>query len=762
MRSAPSDWPKAGSIDLQEQDPPHRSSEIEWWYLNCHLDADDGRKFALFSAFFRVIAGRDEATGQPVYAHSLTWALTDIGAGRYYPDSRVDATAPEIGLRRINGGHGTTDQRINRATAEILERGKVPLPDRPFHGAVTVAENGLALSFGGSSLTRCEDGRYHLKLFNPNDDLGCELLFEPLRPAVRQGAAGVVKGSAGERMFYYSIPRCAVAGTLLIGGDALKVKHGQGWYDHQFGGRARRQTADQWAGGKRAGGQSASAPMKAGEELNLAWNWLAVQLDDGTDICAYDAVDAVTGKAAERLLMIVAPNGRRRMIEAFSLQSNEPWRSTRTFQEYPTRFRLAAAGLSLDLDIRAAAPDQEFITVIARPAFWEGSCSVRGTLQGRAVSGVAFVERNGFGVIDDLDLFSDAVAEEVRASIDKVLPRVPNYEQMRALVAAEDRDEYMVGVDLPSLAENLIAPLREIVDRGGKSWRSYAALACCDAVGGDSRRYVQWLAAPELLHVGSMVVDDVQDRSQRRRGGPTAHLIYGEAKAINAGTAAYFIAERVLADNDLSTQQRLRVYEQYFLAMRAGHAGQAIDHGGMEALLPAAVATGDISELERRILACYRLKTAVPAASLAAVGAIAGGGSDAQIRGVADYIEALALGFQITDDVLGLRGFEGDRKPRGEDVMNGLVTLPVARGLERLSPARRQWLWQTVRAKPTERKVVAAVVGALERCGAIESCTAFARDLVDRSWKSLEPLLEPSFASLMLRAFGWFAVERRR
>jgi geranylgeranyl pyrophosphate synthase len=62
-------------------------------------------------------------------------------------------------------------------------------------------------------------------------------------------------------------------------------------------------------------------------------------------------------------------------------------------------------------------------------------------------------------------------------------------------------------VPLDILGKTLIAPVRLIADRGGKSWRSYAALACVDAVGGDSRRFVQWVAMPEFLHVGSLIVD---------------------------------------------------------------------------------------------------------------------------------------------------------------------------------------------------------------------------------------------------------------
>jgi geranylgeranyl pyrophosphate synthase len=84
----------------------------------------------------------------------------------------------------------------------------------------------------------------------------------------------------------------------------------------------------------------------------------------------------------------------------------------------------------------------------------------------------------------------------------------------------------------------LIAPIRTI-DRGGKAWRSYVALACCDAVGGDSQPLLSWLAMPELMHVGSLMVDDVEDRSLVRR--VTSGTMYGEPLMINAGTLCYFL-----------------------------------------------------------------------------------------------------------------------------------------------------------------------------------------------------------------------------
>jgi geranylgeranyl pyrophosphate synthase len=336
----------------------------------------------------------------------------------------------------------------------------------------------------------------------------------------------------------------------------------------------------------------------------------------------------------------------------------------------------------------------------------------------------------------------------------------PTFEEVRTLIASEERSHYMEGVDVPQITRSLIKPIREITDRGGKSWRSYAALACCDVVLGDSRKWVQWLAMPEFLHVGSLIVDDVQDKSTIRRGKPSCHLLYGEPIAINAGTAAYFMGQKMLTSNEISDAQKLRLYDFYFETMRAGHAGQALDLDGPGELMPQAVATGNSAALEARILATHRLKTGAPAGSLARMGALVGGGSEAQIDAVERFFESLGLAFQIVDDVLNLRGFKGNLKSAGEDITNGTITLPVAKAMSRLEQDDRAWLWRTVASKPQDRAVVGEVVQKLESCGAITATEQEARLLVEGAWERAEPLLRDSISKVMLRAFGWFVLER--
>jgi geranylgeranyl pyrophosphate synthase len=217
----------------------------------------------------------------------------------------------------------------------------------------------------------------------------------------------------------------------------------------------------------------------------------------------------------------------------------------------------------------------------------------------------------------------------------------------------------------------------------------------------------------------------------------------------------------VLRSKKLSERQLVMLYEIYFDGLRAGHAGQALDLDGFMPLMQRTVEQGELANtLVSRVLGVHRLKTGAPAGCLARIGALAGGGSLEQIEALGLYFEDIGLAFQIVDDVLNLRGFKGNWKSYGEDVTHGKITLPVARGMARLPASGRKWLYETLRTKPEDRETIAKVIDTLEECGALEECAQQARTLVENGWAKVSPLVEDSIAKMMLRAFGWYVIER--
>lgn len=746
MTTRPDDWPADGPIDLTVHDLPHRSSTTEWWYLNSHLETVTGEKLSLFASFFRIVLGKDEQTGEPRHAHALNWAIVDASSGRYYAESLVDPCAPEVGLQKLERGEGTPDPLLRQAMREILEKGQVPHPDRLIEGPILVSQERLDLDFGGNQLRKLDDGAYELRLFSDELKAGCHLTFHPLKLPVRHGDNGVARGVSGEGMFYYFIPRCRVEGQITLDNQSAPLSLGSGWYDHEFG---------------RPGHEKHESFV----EQNIAWNWISAQLDNGYEVTAYDLFDiGHNGQGCGRWAIVIDPAGAQclsgRERHAFTFEPLDSWTSTRTFTDYPTRWRLEIPEAQIYLTVEASFAAQEFVTIISKPAFWEGRVNVRGVMDGEEVNGFGFVERTGFEAPETLGDFMAAAGEQTRNAVRSLLPEKPSCEKARRLIASEAHDHYLSGLDISQYARTVIRPLREMIDRSGKAWRSYAFLACIDVVGGDSQEFAEWLALPELLHTGSLIVDDVEDRSIVRRGGPACHEIYGEALAINAGTVAYFLGQVLVNDSRLTDAEKLRFYDLYFEALRAAHAGQAIDIDGLDALMPRAVESGDGELIEQRVLAIHRLKSAVPVRSLAMMGAVIGRGAPAQVEGLGHFFEMVGLAFQIMDDALNLRGFKNDLKSRGEDISCGKVTMPVAKAMSRLAEEERRSLWETISSRPTDPDVIAGVIAKLESCCAISSCEEQARELVESAWRRLDPLLRDSHIKLMLRAFGWYVLER--
>jgi geranylgeranyl pyrophosphate synthase/predicted secreted hydrolase len=750
VASVPSDWPGPGPIDLEVHDLPHASATLEWWYVNTHVRTASGRDLSLFAAFFRQARGKNQETGEFEYVHSITWALSDPENDVYHPRVGVDSSAPAFGLAKLDAGIGFDDERIRRALREVLERGKIPGPTQIFASEPCVAKHELSLEYGADRLHKRADGSYLLELHDPIAGVGATLTFVPQKPATRYGNDGVVHGVADELMFYYFIPRCEVSGSVTFAGVTERVAEGSGWYDHEFGFVPK------------ALGTPVSAERPHGAETS--WRWLSLQLEDGVDISVFIITRGSTGEILDNWTIVSDADGKRKEYKDARIETLATWRSTRSFIEYPTRFRLTSRTARLAVEIEAAFDDQEVLTVISDPGFWEGRVSVNGVLGDGPAVGKGWLECKGFR-FRDLGAFFNAVGAEVRERVASQLSMTPTADQLQAWVmrgdgVGTDARRYVDGVDSAELVDSLIRPIREIVDRGGKGWRSYAALACIDVVGGDSRKFLRWLALPEMLHVGSLIVDDVEDDSAIRRGEPSCHMLHGVPIAINAGSAAYFLGEPPVLDEDLPAEKKLRIYRLYFDAMRAGHAGQAIDLKSAHALASRAAHTGQSQELEARVLALHRLKTAVPAGMLARMGAILGGGSEQQIEELGTFFEAVGLAFQIMDDVLNLRGFEGNLKQRGEDIRQGKLTLPVVKALGLLPRERRERLWEILQTHPSDETLVTQVIDEIERVGALIACVDLAGELVENAWARLDPVLEDSQFKVMFRAFGWYVLDR--
>ena len=184
---------------------------------------------------------------------------------------------------------------------------------------------------------------------------------------------------------------------------------------------------------------------------------------------------------------------------------------------------------------------------------------------------------------------------------------------------------------------------------------------------------VRAAVAVELIHSATLVHDDVLDRSALRRGRPTVFALAGRRAATAVGDLLFSRAFAELAAAGPGAARREPAAGQL-----ARESVRVLAHAS------AALADGELMQREdlyhsgvsiERYLERCRLKTGVLFRAACELGALVGGGSRAAL---AAFGEKIGVAFQILDDVLDVSGPpERTGKPRGADLLDGTVTLPL-------------------------------------------------------------------------------------
>ena len=200
----------------------------------------------------------------------------------------------------------------------------------------------------------------------------------------------------------------------------------------------------------------------------------------------------------------------------------------------------------------------------------------------------------------------------------------------------------------------LVAPARELLTRRSKSLRGRLVAAGCELVGGvqtPERRtaVTKAAAAMELLHAGSLIIDDIQDGSVQRRGGPSLHLVYGMPSALCTGNWLYFWPLRLLADLGLEPCDEFRVLKRYNNALERAHYGQALDLSVKVDLL----ARSEVSAYCNAVIAW---KTGAVTGLAMTLGAIVGGADADQEAALRAFGESFGTALQVFDDFGDLHG----------------------------------------------------------------------------------------------------------
>jgi geranylgeranyl pyrophosphate synthase len=276
----------------------------------------------------------------------------------------------------------------------------------------------------------------------------------------------------------------------------------------------------------------------------------------------------------------------------------------------------------------------------------------------------------------------------------------------------------------------------QTITAGGKRLRPLLVFLAAGAPPPESDGLLRSAVAVELIHGATLIHDDVLDGSPLRRGRPTVFAAGGRSMAIATGDLLFSRAFSELAG--VGSVQAVRVLARATRELAAGEVMQRADAFAAEL------------GVERYLERC-RLKTAVLFRAACELGSLQAAGQTVQL---ASFGERIGLAFQILDDVLDVTGPpERTGKPRGADLLDGTVTLPLIVARQRDGEIARLDLSRV--QTPDE---AAGLCDRIATTGALEDARSRALDLVTTAKQTLPSLPPRQRAALELVADG--VVER--
>lgn len=230
-----------------------------------------------------------------------------------------------------------------------------------------------------------------------------------------------------------------------------------------------------------------------------------------------------------------------------------------------------------------------------------------------------------------------------------------------------EKDMEQVEDELAQLvkAENqlLSQSSRHLLQAGGKRLRPAFVLLAGKFCEFPGEQLVPLAVALELIHMASLVHDDVIDASLTRRGVPTVKACWGNRISMHTGD--YLFARALQIISQYQDPRILQILSDVSIKMVEGEIQQI-------------VTAFDVEQGLKDYLYRIKRKTALLISTSCGLGAIASGAPPHLIRSLTRYGHYVGMAFQITDDLLDFISTEEELgKAVGSDLSQGIITLPV-------------------------------------------------------------------------------------
>ena len=273
-----------------------------------------------------------------------------------------------------------------------------------------------------------------------------------------------------------------------------------------------------------------------------------------------------------------------------------------------------------------------------------------------------------------------------------------------------------------------------LVEAGGKRLRPMLTLAAARLLGGAGEKAVKLAATVEFIHTATLLHDDVVDESQKRRGRPTANLLWDNKSSVLVGDYLFARSFQLMTECDS-------------LAIMAvlANASAVIAEGEVLQL----TAAQDLATTPEIYLQVIRGKTAALFSAATEVGAMVANGTPAEIEALQTYGEALGIAFQMADDLLDYGGTTAIGKNTGDDFRERKLTLPVILAVRAADAEERAFWTRTIEKGDQRDGDLEQALTLMRRHGTLEATRLEAETWAARARAALAPLPEHALKSML-------------
>lgn len=243
--------------------------------------------------------------------------------------------------------------------------------------------------------------------------------------------------------------------------------------------------------------------------------------------------------------------------------------------------------------------------------------------------------------------------------------------------------------------------------------------------GYEGDNHIKLAATVEFIHTATLLHDDVVDESEKRRGRPTANLLWDNKSSVLVGD--YLFARSFQLMTETNNIRVLRILSNAAATIAEGEVLQM-------------TAAQDLRTTEEIYLQVVRGKTAALFSAATEVGGVIADMNEAQIKALFDFGDALGIAFQIVDDLLDYWGSDATGKNVGDDFRERKLTLPVIKAVAIGDDEERDFWKRTIEKGRQEDGDLEHAIALLNKHGTLESTRAEANDWIAKARAALANL----------------------